>query len=117
MLETLQKIVDNAPGAQASILMGFDGIAVMQALAADVDLDIESIAMEFSFRFIELRKAAESLEMGEISDIAIKAAQATILVRVLNEEFFVLLMLGDPRHLGKGRYVLRMQAPDLVSQL
>ncbi len=117
MQEILQKIVDNIPGAQGAILMGFDGIAVMQAVRDGSDTDIESVAMEFSFRFIELCKAAESLEMGTITDITVKADGGTLITRVLSEEFFVSVFLADPRHLGRGRWVLRTHAVDLAAQL
>ncbi len=117
MRETLQKIVDNAPGAKAAILMGFDGITVESALAPEVDDDIESMAMEFSFRFLELRAAAESLEMGALSDITIKAEYGTLLVRCLNDEYFVAVLLGDARSFGKGRWLLRSAAAFLASEL
>lgn len=118
LAETLKKIVDETPGALGVILMGFDGIAVMQHLAGDSELeDIESIAMEFSFRFIELRKAAESLEMGEITDIAVKAAERTLLCRCLSGEYFVALLLRDAGHFGKGRWLLRSAAAALNAEL
>ena len=116
--DVMKKIVDGTPGALGVILMGFDGIAVMQHMADDTDMeDIESTAMEFSFRFIDLRKAAESLEMGEITDITIKAAERTLLCRVLSPEFFVALMLRDSAHFGKGRWLLRSAAPALMAEL
>lgn len=116
--ETLKKIVDETPGALGVILMGFDGIAVMQHLADGADLvDIESTAMEFSFRFIELRKAAESLEMGSIDDITIKAEQRTLLCRVLNEEYFVAMLMGDPGYFGKARWLLRSSSGALAAEL
>jgi len=116
--ETLKKIVDETPGALGAILMGFDGIAVMQHLADGAEMeDVESTAMEFSFRFIELRKAAESLDMGKIQDISIKAEEKTLLCRVLTEEYFVALMLGNTAHFGKGRWLLRSSAPVLAAEL
>jgi predicted regulator of Ras-like GTPase activity (Roadblock/LC7/MglB family) len=117
MRDTLQKIVDNTPGASAAILMGFDGIAVETFVAEDADDDIESIAMEFSFRFVELKTAAESLEMGDISDITVKAEYGTMLVRCLTDEYFVAVLLRDARHFGKGRWMLRSTASDLSSEL
>ena len=97
--------------------MGFDGIAVDQALAEGAEADIESMAMEFSFRFIELKQAAESLEMGELTDICIKAVHGTFLVRVITEEFFVALLLEHPGHFGKGRWMLRSTANALRDTL
>jgi predicted regulator of Ras-like GTPase activity (Roadblock/LC7/MglB family) len=118
MQETLKKIVDDTPGAKGAILMGFDGIAVDQYLAESAeDLDIESLAMEFSFRFIELRNAAQSLELGELSDIAIKAEYGAFLVRCLNTEYFVAVLLESAGHFGKGRWMLRSSASSLVSEL
>ena len=118
MNEILQKIVDETPGARASILMGFDGIAVDQYVDPEIeDPDIESMAMEFSFRFIELRTAAESIGMGALSDIAVKAEFGTFLVRVLTEEYFVATLLGESGHFGKGRWLLRSCAPQLAGEL
>lgn len=118
LAETLKKIVDETPGALGVIMMGFDGIAVMQHLSDSAEMeDIESTAMEFSFRFIELRKAAESLEMGSISDITIRAEQRTLLCRVLTDEYFVALLLADAGHFGKGRWMLRTAVPALTAEL
>lgn len=118
LFDTLKSIVDETPGATGAILMGFDGIAVMQALAKGSEkVDIESTAMEFSFRFIELRKAARSLDMGDISDITIKAAGGTVLCRVLSEEYFVAVVMHDAAYFGKGRWMLRSKAAELVAEL
>jgi predicted regulator of Ras-like GTPase activity (Roadblock/LC7/MglB family) len=118
LADTLKKIVDNTPGAAGAILMGFDGIAVMQVQAEGVQgIDIESSTMEFSFRFIELRNAARALDMGPVSDITVKGEKMTILCRVLSDEYFVALVLTDPRHFGKGRWMLRSAAPELQSEL
>lgn len=118
LVDTLEKIVKSTPGAAGAILMGFDGIAVMQYLAEGCeDIDIESAAMEFSFRFLELRKAALSLEMGPVSDITIKAEKQAVLCRVLSDEYFVAVLLTDLGHLGKGRWMLRSKAPEISAEL
>ncbi|MCA9708897.1 MAG: roadblock/LC7 domain-containing protein [Myxococcales bacterium] len=117
LFDTLRKIVEETPGTTGAILMGFDGIAVMQHLAPGHEVDIESIAMEFSFRFIELRKAAAALDMGEVSDITVKAENRTVLCRVLSEEYFVAVVLHDPAYFGKGRWMLRSTAHELTSEL
>lgn len=119
MDEILQKIVETSPAAKGAILMGFDGIAVTQYVAPEYadDMDIESMAMEFSFRFLELRDAANSLEMGQISDITLKAEYGTVLVRALSEEYFVAVLLASAGHMGKGRWVLRSQSRHLHAEL
>jgi predicted regulator of Ras-like GTPase activity (Roadblock/LC7/MglB family) len=114
----LKRIVAETPGAVGAILMGFDGIAVMQHIAEGFeDWDVESLAMEMSFRFMELRKAAETLDMGGISDITIKMDRGTILCRVLSDEYFVCTLMNDAAHFGKGRWALRSAAPGLISDM
>jgi predicted regulator of Ras-like GTPase activity (Roadblock/LC7/MglB family) len=119
MLEILQKIVENAPGSKGAILMGFDGIAVEQFVRPEFEnkIDIESMAMEFSFRFLELRDAASSLEMGAITDITLKAEHGTVVVRVLSKEYFVAIVLGEPTNMGKSRWLLRSNAQALAADL
>jgi predicted regulator of Ras-like GTPase activity (Roadblock/LC7/MglB family) len=118
LFDTLRKIVEETPGATGAILMGFDGIAVMQYLAKGYErVDIEQLAMEFSFRFIELRNAARALELGDVSDITVKAQAGTILCRVLSEEYFAAVVLHDAAHFGKGRWLLRSNAEQLITEL
>lgn len=116
--DTLAKIVAETPGATGAILMDFDGIPVMQALAkGHENANIETATIEFSFRFIELRKAAQALDMGDISDITIKATGGTVLCRVLTDEYFVAVVMHDPAHFGKCRWMLRSTATELKAQL
>ncbi len=116
--ESLEKIVTNTPGAVGAILMGFDGIAVMDHVAPQATgVDIEQVAMEFSFRFVELRRAAQALDMGDVSDITIKTDKQAVLCRVLSDEYFVLVLLADSAHLGKGRFVLRTASAELSTEL
>lgn len=118
LFDTLRKIVDETPGATGAILMGFEGIAVMQYVAKGYEkAGIEELAIEFSYRFLELRKAAKALDMGEVSDITVKAEAGTVLCRVLSDEYFAAVVLHDSGHFGKGRWLLRSNAADLVSEL
>ena len=116
MRDTLKSIVDKIPGAQGAILMGFDGIAVEQ-YDGDGSSNIEGIATEFSFRFIELVKAARSLDLGSPTDITIKAERGTLLVRCISDEFFAVVLLDENCNFGKGRWVLRSATPELLASL
>jgi predicted regulator of Ras-like GTPase activity (Roadblock/LC7/MglB family) len=118
LAEHIEKIVAGTPGAIGAILMGFDGIAVVQHLAPGYEeVDIESLAMEFSFRITELRKAAQSLDMGDVNDITLRGTSRTLVCRVLSEDYFVAVVLAEPGHLGKGRWLLRSASSQLVEDL
>ena len=116
--DQLKKIVENTPGAAGAILMGFDGIAVMQYVSDSAGpVDLESTAMEFSFRFMELRRAAASLDMGEVQDVTVRGARQSFVCRALSDDYFVGVLLTDPSFLGKGRFLLRTSAAELLSDL
>jgi predicted regulator of Ras-like GTPase activity (Roadblock/LC7/MglB family) len=114
--ESLQKIVDNVEGGRAGLVMGFDGIAVDSYTRED-KLDVNTVGMEFSFILTQVRKAAELLEVGDVHEISIKAEKLTIIIRVLTKEYFLALALGPDGNFGKGRYLMRVVAPRLQSEL
>lgn len=112
----LQKIVDNCEGALASVLMGFDGIAV-ESVSRDEGFDVQTISMEFSFVLTQVRKAAEILEVGGLDEVSIRSDKLTFMVRVLSDEYFVALAVAPDGNFGKGRFLMRMAVPQLRAQL
>ena len=114
--EILDKIVDSCDGAVASILMGFDGIAV-ETVTRDEETDVQTISMEFSFVLGQVRKAAEILEVGALEEVSIRTENLTFIIRVLNEEYFFGTALKPDGNFGKGRFLMRMAYHDLLKQL
>jgi len=114
--DTLQKIVENSPGAQGAILVDADGIVIDQ-FAGESTIDLESMAQELSARLLALRQMAESLEMGDLREFVLKADNATLAVYFLNNNMFAVLVLGAVANLGKGRWKLRSAAVSLNSEL
>src|SRR5689334_6899660 len=103
--ENLKRLVDDTEGGVAGLLMGFDGIAVDSYVKPNDTLDIQTVGMEFSFILIQVRKAAEMLEVGAVQEIAIRTQAVTILIRVLSTEYFTALAIRPDGNFGKGRYL------------
>jgi predicted regulator of Ras-like GTPase activity (Roadblock/LC7/MglB family) len=114
--EALQKIVDNVEGGAAGLIMGFDGIAV-ESYTRAAQLDVNTVGMEFSFILTQVKKAAELLDVGNVHEISIKAEKLTIIIRVLSSDYFLALALGPEGNFGKGRYLMRVAAPKLQTEL
>lgn len=112
----LEETVKGVAGGKAAIVMGFDGIPVDQ-YADDVEQDIETLGMEFSVLLKEVRKAAELLDAGLAEELTVRAEKLTTVLRVINDEYFVALALAPDGNLGKGRYLLRLIAPDFAREL
>jgi predicted regulator of Ras-like GTPase activity (Roadblock/LC7/MglB family) len=115
--ENLMKLVDNVEGGLAGLLMGFDGIPVESYTRDEKSLDIQNVGMEFSYILTQVRRAAESLDVGNVQEIAIRTETLNIIIRVLTPEYFLALALGPGGNFGKGRYLLRVVAPKLQSEL
>jgi len=113
--KSLEKIVNNCDGAVAGVLMGFDGIAV-ESITQD-GVDVNTISMEFSFVLGQVRKAAELLEVGALQEVAIRSDNLTFVIRVLNEEYFLGVALKPSGNFGKGRFLMRMAVPELLTEL
>jgi predicted regulator of Ras-like GTPase activity (Roadblock/LC7/MglB family) len=115
--ESLKHMVADTEGGVAGLLMGFDGIAVDSYSVPDGGVDITTVGMEFSFILTQVRKAAEILEVGGVQEICIRAANLTILIRVLSPDYFVALAIRPEGNFGKGRYLLRVTAPKLAAEI
>ena len=115
--DTIREVVDGVDGAQAGILMDFEGITVDSYAKAGSAFDVAVIGAELSVILKSIKRAAESLEAGGAREIAFTADKVTTLVRLVNDEYFVALALDPGGNVGKGRYLLRLAAPKLLEEL
>src|SRR4051794_33137294 len=115
--ENLQKIVDRLDGAVAGILMGFDGISVDSYERTPGGPDIQTVGMELAHVISQVRRASQALEVGGLREVMVKAENLVVLVQVLNEEYFVACAIRPDANAGKARYLLRLLAPQIQSEL
>jgi len=116
----LKKLVDGTDGGVAGLLMGYDGINVDTYTVGDAPdgvPDINTIGMEFSFLLTQVRKAAESLELGGVQEVTIRTDRLTILMRSCTPDYFVALAIRAEGNFGKGRFLLRVVTPKLQAEL
>ncbi len=115
--ETLQKVVDNVDGAIAAVIMGLDGIAVETYTRLDDRVDVNTVAMEFSFILGQVRKAGDSLAVGSLEELSVKAQRLMLVCRMISPQYFVAVALGPDANAGKARFLVRMATPALVAEL
>jgi len=115
--EILQEIVDGTAGAIGAILMGYDGIAIDQHFKESEGNDLSLVAVEYSNVLKEIRKTAEILNTGVMEEVSVKTERLYVIIRTLNDEYFVALTLKRDGNFGKGRYLLLREAPRLREAL
>ena len=115
--ETLKKVVDNVDGGIAAVIMGLDGIPVETYVRQKDRVDVTTVGMEFSFILTQVRKAGESLEVGGLEELAVKAQRLLLVCRMISPLYFIAIVLAPEGNFGKARYLIRLATPALVAQL
>lgn len=115
--ETLKKVVDNVEGGIAAVIMGLDGISVDTYIKLADRVDVNTVAMEFSFILSQVRKAGESLAVGNLEELSVKAQRLLLVCRMISPQYFIAIVMAPEGNFGKARYLARLAQPSLVSQL
>jgi len=115
--QALREIVDKTEGAVAGLIMDSEGIAVDSYSRADAQFDITTVGIEFGVVLGSIKRAADQLEAGKTSELAIGTEKMITIIRTLNETYFLALALRPDGNLGKGRYMMRTAAPKLLAEL
>ncbi len=114
--DTLRKVVDNVDGGIAAVIMGLDGIPVDSYIRQN-SVDVTTIGMEFSFILTQVRKAGESLQVGGLEELSVKAQRLMLICRMVSPQYFIAVALSPEGNFGKARYLARLAQPALVAQL
>jgi predicted regulator of Ras-like GTPase activity (Roadblock/LC7/MglB family) len=118
--DLLNSVLDRVDGSVACVLMGFDGIPVESVTAADLaadGFDPKELAVEYSAHIQNLRRTAADTGQGDLEEAHIRTGALQAVARVLDDNYFLLLLLDPDGIAGKGRFVLRVLAPQVRIQL
>ncbi|HSN91185.1 MAG TPA: hypothetical protein VLS93_08140 [Anaeromyxobacteraceae bacterium] len=115
--EHLQGVCQGVEGALACSLMGVDGIEVDTHLVSGGGLDVKSLLVEYSGIFRSAREAAEAHQAGGIAEVSIQTEKLLTVARLVSPDYFMVVALTPDGNLGKARYLLRVTAPRLRSEL
>ena len=115
--ETLRKVVDNVEGGIAAVIMGLDGIPVDTYIKLPDRVDVNTVAMEFSFIISQVRKAGDSLAVGALEELSVKAQRLMLVCRMISPQYFVAIVMAPEGNFGKARFLARLATPSLVAAL
>lgn len=97
--------------------MDFEGIPVDTYVGQESPFDIEVVGAEVSVLVKQIQRAAEMLDAGGTEEVAFKSEKMTTLVRVVDSNYFLAMVVGPQANLGKARFALRVILPDLRREL
>lgn len=102
----LKRMVSRVEGAGAAIIVGMDGIIVERAVREGAE-DWDVLAVEYATLLRRSRHAASDTGLGELQELLAVTDHHILLVKLLSEEYFVLMTLPPNSNIGRARYELR----------
>ncbi len=114
--EALQAAVDRSQG-YAGVLMDFEGIPVDSYVGAESPFDIEVVGAEVSVLVKQIQRAAEMLDAGGTEEVSFKSEKMTTIVRVIDSNYFLAMVIGPDANPGKAKFALRVIVPQLRAEL
>jgi predicted regulator of Ras-like GTPase activity (Roadblock/LC7/MglB family) len=116
--EPLESIIGGLDGgALAATIMGRDGLPVDAIEMDSGDVDVAALLVEFSSLLGQVQKSAQMFAAGGLEELAIRSEHLTTIIRPINAEYLLCLAMRPTANFGKGRYLLRVNAPKLATAL
>ena len=106
-LEILKEMVDNVKGGIAATIMAKDGIAIQNYVKDKAAYDMDSLGVEYTRLLEETKNASSMLKLGEVEEMTVSAEGSTIIMRLINKDYFIAIVLGSGGNFGKARYYLK----------
>jgi predicted regulator of Ras-like GTPase activity (Roadblock/LC7/MglB family) len=113
--EVLKEAVDKVNGAVSAMIIGTDGISV-QEYAPEKLIDLAGLSAEASAMIKDIRTAADNLRLGEAKEFSIISDRCGIIMRKINADYYMALIIKPDGNYGKGRYILKTAIPKLEAE-
>jgi len=113
--DIMKEVVNGTEGALGAMVVGLDGIPVEEFTVSN-ELDLQSMTVEYSALLKEIEKGSQASQMGSTKEVTVITDKAMIMLRRLNDEYFLVLVVKPEGNFGKGRFLLRMSAPKLLKE-
>jgi predicted regulator of Ras-like GTPase activity (Roadblock/LC7/MglB family) len=114
--ENLRKLADKMDDVVAIAIGDMDGI-ILEEYKTDPLFDIASLVAEYSGIWRTVDKASLSLDLGASQEISILTEKTAIIVKKINQGYFLLLAARSEKNFGKGRFLVKKEIATLVAEL
>ncbi len=113
--DVLKETVDKVDGAVSAMIIAADGIPVDE-YAKERVIDLTGLGAEASAMIRDIGFAAENLRLGEAREFSIISDTCGIIMRKINAEYYLALIIRPDGNYGKGRFVLKTTVPKIESE-
>ncbi len=114
-LDVLKETVDKVDGAVSALIIAADGIPV-QEYASERLIDLTELGAEASAMIRDINLAAVNLGFGEAREFSIISDRCGIIMRKINNDYYLALVIKPEGNYGKGRFILKNTVPKIESE-
>jgi predicted regulator of Ras-like GTPase activity (Roadblock/LC7/MglB family) len=113
--DVLKETVEKVDGAVSAMILASDGISVEEYVSEQL-VDLTGLGAEASAMIRDIGLAAENLGLGEAREFSIISDACGIIMRKINNDYYLALVIGPEGNYGKGRYILRTTVPRIEKE-
>lgn len=114
--EVLRGLTDSVKGAKGAFIVGMDGIIVDEYKIGPEAVDYNSVGAEYGNVLKEIQNASRALHLGDATEVAVMTDEVDIIMRKINDEYFIALLLSHGTNVGKGRFLARATSRKLEKE-
>ena len=111
--ESMQRLLENCPGAQGAAIVDPDGIPVV---VTPREGSLETLGAELATILRDLAEAAREFQHGQLKQCSIFAENAIIILTTIAAGYFLILVMSRDGLAGKGRFQSRLAGARLNSE-
>ena len=111
--ESMQRLLENCPGAQGAAIVDPDGIPVV---VTPREGSLETLGAELATILRDLAEAAREFQHGHLKQCSIFAENAIIILTTIAAGYFLILVMSRDGLAGKGRFLSRLAGARLYSE-
>jgi predicted regulator of Ras-like GTPase activity (Roadblock/LC7/MglB family) len=114
-LEVLKETVEKVDGAVSAMIIDTDGISVQEYVREKL-VDLTGLSAEASAMIKDINLAAENLGLGNAKEFSIISDRCGIIMRKINTDYYLALVIKPEGNYGKGRFVLKTAVPKIEGE-
>jgi predicted regulator of Ras-like GTPase activity (Roadblock/LC7/MglB family) len=110
-------MIERTEGATGALIMGMDGIAVEKVLTTEArEANLDVAAAEFTSLVRSAQRAGGDIGLGQVSEVVLGFEDMSVLIRLFNRDYFVVLAIAKDGNIGRGRFEMRKVELDLARE-
>lgn len=113
--EVLKDTVERVDGAVSAMIICSDGIFVEGYAKEDI-ISPEEFGAESSAILNNISNYMKNLDLGEAKEFSVMSEKYRVIIRRINTEYHLAIVLRTEGNYGKGRFVLRTVIPGIEGE-